>query len=174
MEEEACVAVAAQSAWIIGATFRDNVLLGRAFDAQRYRQVVRDAFATSAKIYFIWGMHACVHAYTHTYTYIHTQVLWACGLAEDVASMPQRDLTYIGERGIISRAARKLASRSLVLLTPKPLWYCVCVSMRVCVCLCLSLCLSVCLSLCTFFVYIYTHCVLYDVLILQLVCCRCC
>ncbi|MFN9899749.1 MAG: ATP-binding cassette domain-containing protein, partial [bacterium] len=59
------MAVAAQSPWIMGATFRENILLGRPFDPLRYRQV-----------------------------------LWACALEQDLRSLPLRDLSLIGERGI--------------------------------------------------------------------------
>lgn len=54
-----------QQAWMQNATLRDNIVFGRPFDEQKYRQV-----------------------------------LYACALERDVDSLPQGDLTEIGEKGI--------------------------------------------------------------------------
>lgn len=35
------VAYAAQSAWLLNATIRDNILFGEPYDAQRYAEVIR-------------------------------------------------------------------------------------------------------------------------------------
>lgn len=49
------VSYAAQSAWIQGASIRDNILFGRSFDATRYWKVIEDAALTADLALFADG-----------------------------------------------------------------------------------------------------------------------
>ena len=80
--------------WIIGATLRANILLGRPYDGGRYQLVIS-----------------------------------ACALEADIASLPEGDLTQIGERGINLSGGQKVRlslaraaySRAAVVLLDDPL-----------------------------------------------------
>ena len=84
------VAYAAQSAWILNATVRENVLFGAAHDRERYARVIA-----------------------------------ACQLEADLAALPDKDETEIGERGInlsggqkqrLALARAAYAGRDIVIL----------------------------------------------------------
>ena len=49
-DEEVCVAVVPQTPWIIGASLRANILLGRPFDESRYLAV---------SLCLVWSSEVC-------------------------------------------------------------------------------------------------------------------